>query len=233
MTPTGRRGWEVMINGVEVTNLCGGAPRCLERHVATVLAYISPSDLRGLGQIWLDDRLPEPAEDSPDFYREVFSSPEPFGGWYTEATASESASIFLHITDILGGLPRFLWWTSTGTIMIARTLAHEIGHHVIAIMCVDSPNNAAEEREADRYAVQVLLKMEEQWRNRLAVLFLMRLGEKQLAMGIDCFEKGDYRGALLHFGRANRLWTKRGDDGDWYRRALERCGLQPSHIRTE
>jgi hypothetical protein len=223
-----RSGWEVVTNGVEVINFSASTPRCLEKHVAKVLRCVRPSDLEGLGQIWLDDRLPPSVLEEPR-YREALSLGEPFYGWYRSATPGESAGIFLHTSDVLQGLPRFFWPTPAGTVLIGRTLAHEIGHHVITTSGARFSDETAEELEANKYAMEILLRMERRQRYSLAVRFLMTLGERQLTLGKRQWENGNHRKALYHFSRANSLWTKRGDDRDWYVRARQECLTGPRH----
>jgi hypothetical protein len=217
-----------VVDGVEVLNFCDGAPRSLERQVITVLRLMGAPDLAGLRRIMLEDRLPDPTREDADRYKEVLALGEPLYGWYAEATPTEPTTIGVHIPDVLGGLPRFLWWTPCATILIARTVAHEMGDHLLSVAGTIFDSEAAEDTEAHRHAVELLNAMAKRWRYRFAGRILRWLGGKQSAMAVSYWEKTDYRSALFHWGRATNLGTTRGDAGYWYDRAREKCILAAS-----
>ena len=166
--------------------------------------------------------MPEPVPGGLEWYRESRVIGAPVNGLYFESTASQPAIVFLHIPDVFGGLPRFLWGTSAGTLLIARTLTHEIGHHVLTLAGTVADNESDEETEASRYEVRVLIMMERELPIRFWLWLLKKLGDRQLAKGIRHWEKRDYRRALLHFDRALNLWTNRPLK-DWYERARAEC----------
>src|SRR6266540_2197043 len=104
-------------------------PRLTSWHVRRILNWISPADLRGLEYIRLIDLEPEEPEASilPAFLRGFTHN-----GRYLKKDLAEPPRILLYTQDLYLGIPSILKWTQVATLRIAFTLAHEVGHHVIA-----------------------------------------------------------------------------------------------------
>jgi hypothetical protein len=104
-------------------------PALTKWHVQRILKWIPATDMAGIEFVELADEDPEDpnASKTPPELRGFL-----YNGRYRKESASEGTHIELYTRDLYFGIPRVLRFTSVATLKIASTLAHEIGHHVIA-----------------------------------------------------------------------------------------------------
>ena len=104
-------------------------PRLIEKHIRRVLAWINPNDLQDLYVIRVIDESPHNPEYSK---RSRYLSGYVLSGHYEVKTKDRRAAVVLYVPDIYFGVPKRLLGTAIATLRLARTPAHEIGHHVVA-----------------------------------------------------------------------------------------------------
>lgn len=135
-------------------------------HVRKALAWVDKADLAGLDHIRLINSSPkDPAAAQHPPYLVGFM----YCGTYSKKRDARPAGISLYTRDLYFGIPRLLIPSPLATLNIAVTLAHEIGHHVLATRghvdadsseiklnrLIDSPA----ERAATAYGQQTIKRM--------------------------------------------------------------------------
>ena len=88
--------------------------------------------------------------------------------------ANRPAEVVLYARDVYFGIPKLLLLSPMATLKVARTLAHEVGHHVRATRGYiyklwekykpwDGVRDPSEEKMADAYASDVLVSGLPRW----------------------------------------------------------------------
>jgi hypothetical protein len=106
---------------------------------------------------------------------------------------------------ILTGLPRALWWTPAATILIARTLGHEVAHHVIRSTGTKPDSDADEQRAADLYAIELRRRMATRFRYRLGEWLIKEIADDRYIWGLTCWKDGERERALKQWTMTLRL----------------------------
>jgi hypothetical protein len=173
------------------------------------------------------DEIEEPDEQAPEWHKEAKAQGTCVNGQYFEATSKERANIILYGRDLYRGIPSAYSWTTVPTVSICYTLAHEVGHHLIAtrgyiFQPLEQFKHAANQEDfCNRYAFSVAQKMMEHWYYRLG-----RWGLKDLAGWHSVFGYLDWKGkkykeAAEHFYTSFHLDRNREEALNWYRRAKD------------
>jgi len=151
---------------IEVEATC--FPRVTKWHVWCVLAWFTQRDLEGLELIRvIDDCLYDPESAKVPPYLRGFLH----NGHYLRKMKDRPAQVVLYANDVYFGIPKLLMASPMATVKIARTLAHELGHHVIATRGYITNHwekykprygvrNPYEEKMADAYASDLMEKMQ-------------------------------------------------------------------------
>jgi hypothetical protein len=168
--------------------------------------------------------MPEPVTGSPEWHKRAVMEGYNIFGLYIERDKDSPAHIKLFIQDIYDVIPRWLRWTPAATLRLAKTLAHEVGHHLFAhrgyIYSPDEKNlSKYEETIVDRYAFAVLRKMKTRWRYRFGQWLMKTLADRQFALGILAWEAHRYKEASQHWYCAWKLDPTREEASRWHRRA--------------
>ena len=146
---------------------------------------------------------------------------------YVGQCGNHPAHVILYVRELYRSIPRLYWWTTVPTLLISYTLAHEVGHHLIAKRgYVFQPGetyecDANEEEFCDRYAFRVTQKMLERWYYRLGRSGLKDLAAWYYIFGCLDWEQGRYNKAAERFYTCFVLDQSREDALNWYRRAKE------------
>ena len=113
---------------IEVDSSC--SPRITRRHVDRVLSWLPKRDLQGLEVVIVMEDRPDVEIDAGNVpaYMRGFE----YNGQYLRRMKNRPAQIHLYANDVYFGIPKKLLGSRMATLKIARTLAHEVGHHVIA-----------------------------------------------------------------------------------------------------
>lgn len=212
-------------NGIVIRNSCTRLPFAASWHIRGTLSWIDPGDLVGIGSIRLKDSIEE-AEDAM-WYQRAISEGLSINGWYRPEDRDESATITLFICDLYRGIPTLYWLTPVIRLRIASTLAHEVGHHLIATRgYVFAPGEKVvpieyEEEMAHRYSFSVLKKMQKRWYFKLASLGIKDLACWHFTQGTLAWKQGNFKRAAESWYKSFHLDPDRQDAISWYKRAKE------------
>lgn len=215
---------------MEIRNGCSSAPRGLLSHVRRSLSWINPLDLDGIAYIQLKDGIEEPTPASPKWHQQAKEEGTGVYGIYFRRWTGSPAYITLFIQDLYYGIPSFYWWTTVPTLNISRTLAHEVGHHLIAtrgfIYQPDEKYKHAENEEdfCNRYAFSVIKRMIGRWHYRLGNWAIKDLAGWHYIIGCLDWRDKKYKKAAEHWDKAWRLDPDRTDALRWYWRAKDLQG---------
>ncbi len=203
------------------------------RHIQRVLAYLSADDLKGLGMIRvIDECQDDELQKVPPYMRGFL-----YNGEYRGGTKKEPAQIILFANDIYFGIPKPLLMSSVATLKVARTLAHEVGHHVIArrgylyqpsekYKAWNGIRDPEAEKVVDRFAAEVVYRMQQHWPYTVGKL-LARLSSTVLYKGgLQAYRAEDYKRAASMLARAHSLNLENEDAGQAYRHAMEKLKTQ-------
>src|SRR5262244_3452618 len=125
------------------------------------------------------------------------------------------------------GIPRLYRWTTVPTLSISYTLAHEVGHHLIATRgYVFQPHekfkdDANREDFCNRYAFHVTQKMMAHWYYRLGQWALKDLASWYYIFGCRDWNEKKYKKAAERFYTSFHLDRNREDALNWYWRAKD------------
>lgn len=208
--------------------------RATKRHIRRVLKWIDPEDLKDLHAITVMDHPP----DNPEYTaRPRYLSGFVFNGHYEFKTKDRKARVVLFANDIYYGLPGILMHTPVATLRLARTLAHEVGHHVISTRGYiyklwekykpwTGTADPYEEKIVDTYASDVIERMLKHRLYRFGAFVTRHFANLLHDAGLQKYMDGDYvRAAKLAFCAYN-LDTRNLDANQCYRHAMEKLKTQ-------
>jgi hypothetical protein len=118
------------------------------------------------------------------------------------------------------------------TLRIAETLAHEVGHHLIAekrfALRVKKGSNHVESSEefAERYASSVTLKMRQRSLYRLGNILLRLAAEINYFKGVLAWRKENYADAAEYFDRTMQVKADHAEASYWFRRSREKASME-------
>jgi len=184
--------------------------------------------MEGLFFIRLVDELPKPSSTSPEAIKEAFDQGfNIYGLYYKRRNKTKPAYIILNIADIYRGVPRLYWFTPVPTLLITYSLAHEVGHHIVAkrgYIIKPGETGKLEEHEeafANRYAFSVLERMREHWHYSLGNWAIRDLSEWHYTFGMTSWQSKNYGKAAEHWYNAWALDANNNEAAYWYTRAKE------------
>jgi hypothetical protein len=217
---------------MKIKNECKNLPKRAMQHVERSLKWINPIDLAGIDRVRLVERLPseiilglKESKASVIYYNR-------FLGLYRPMWGNDNAEILLRITEILKGVPAWFMLTPVPTLLIARVLAHEVGHHLVEKQgYVFEPterkyrkdkSDEYEEEMVDRYAFEVVRKMKTKWYYRFGHGLIEMLSDWHYTNASLDWEKKQYR--LAHEGFL-KAWYLNPDNEEalkfyWYAKDL-------------
>jgi len=199
-----------------------------------VLKWFSVSDLEGLQCI----RVIEECPDDPEYAKiQPYLRGFLYNGHYLRKVTNRPAQIVLYAQDVYFGVPKLLMASPMATLKVARTLAHEVGHHVIASRgYIYKPwekykpwsgvRDPYEEKMADAYASDVMERMLRGWPYRLGKLLARMLSAFLYKAGIQDYWDENYQAAASLEARAHSLNPENEDAGQCYRHAVEKLKTQ-------
>ncbi|SRR6266404_4156871 len=216
-------------------------PRLSRWHVRRALKWIGQSDLDGLESIRVIDECPYDPESAkvPAYLRGFLHN-----GHYLRKIKNRPAQVVLFANDLYFGIPKLLMASPMATLEVASTLAHEVGHHVIATRGYiykpwekykpwDGIRNPYEEEMADAYASDVMERMLEHWPYKLGKLMARMLSTFLYKAGIQEYWDGNYKSSASLQARAETLNPENEDAGQCFRHAMEKLKTQsPSPLNA-
>ncbi|HZI60317.1 MAG TPA: hypothetical protein VFD62_06380 [Pyrinomonadaceae bacterium] len=208
--------------------------RTAKWHVWRVLKWINQEDLKDLHAIKIiDDRSNDPEYVKRPRYLSGFL----YNGHYEFKTKDRQARVVLYANDIFFGIPYIMMHTPVATLKVASTLAHEIGHHVVATKGYiykpwekyrpwNGVNDPCEEKMVELYAADVIERMARHWRYKFGKFLAGKLANFLYDAGRQEYWDGDYvRSAKLAF-HAYHLDPTNLAANQCYRHAMEKLKTQ-------
>ncbi len=181
---------------------------------------------------------PEPTEIPP--YLRGFL----YNGHYERKERDRPARVVLYANDLYFGIPKIVNCESNGNTEISSTLAHEVGHHVIATRGYiykrwekyrpwNGVRNPYEEKMAEAYASDVMARVLSHWSYRLGKFMAGKLSNFLYQLGLADYWDGDYKAAASKLARAHSLNRENEDAGQSFRHAMEKLKIQtPSPLNA-
>lgn len=159
------------------------------------LSHISKIDTEGISKIIVRSRYP--------YDEKINENAETIFGYYFPAIdQGEPAHIEIYIEPFFSTLPMIFWWSSVPVILITRTLAHEVGHHLDFKQGVPNLTDNVRldlEESANHYSDNVLFKMKSKWNYKLGFWLMKELGFWHYTQGILDYREQNYTLAIKHF----------------------------------
>jgi len=209
-------------------------PRITKWHIRCVLKWIDPDDLKGLELIRVLDEHP----DDPEYNRQpAYLRGFLYNGTYLQVSKDRPAQVLLYSKEVYFGIPTLLMVSPMAILRLAKTLAHEIGHHVITTRgFIYEPwekykpwngiRDPYTEKMADAYSLDVSKRMLSRWHYRLARWLTNAFAKVLYKVGLQNYRTEDYRlSAQLNF-KAYLLNSENEDAGQCYRHAMEKLRKQ-------
>jgi len=205
-------------------------PRLTEWHIRRVLKRVNQQDIEGLESIRVIDECPyDPEYTKVPPYLRGFR----YNGYYSRQVKSEPAEVVLYARDVYDGIPKLLLASPIATLKLGRTLAHEIGHHVIATRGYiyqpwekykpwNGVRDPYEEKMADSYASSVIERMLRHWPYKLGKSLARFLSGFLYKAGLQDYWDGHYQSAASLQDRAYSLNRENEVAGQCYRHAMEK-----------
>ena len=207
--------------------------RTTEKHIRRALKYIDAADLEGLGAIRVVDRSPADTDenDYPPYLRGYL-----LNGHYQHKRKNQPAEILLYAKDVYFGVPQRLIRSRVATLKLARTLAHEVGHHLVASRgYIYKPwekykpwtgkRDPHEEKMANRYSADVMAGMLKRWPNKLANYLIRMTAYSLYQDSLADYWDGNYKSSAELGFRAFTL-GKNQEAAQCYRHAMEKLKTQ-------
>lgn len=212
---------------IEIECACYKPPWGLFRQVKACLNWINKDDLQGLGKIILTDEVVT-AETITNDATSVCR------GFYQFGTEKSPPVIFLAIPKFYEWVPSWLWWSPVITLRICRTLAHEVGHHVLVMNHDQLKNAEASQGEsfANNYADSVIESMTRHWYYKMGRFLMKDIAGWYFAFGLAAANYGRYQRAARRFYAAWHLVPEMEEAAECYwraRRSYEKEMEQSNH----
>lgn len=213
---------ECIIAWMEIRNEATGKPLGLLWHVRRALSWIDPADLHGVGFIRLADEIPESDLKYNEVIKQAKAEGHSVSGVYYAKHGKTAPHILLVVKDKYRPIPSLYRLTPVTTLWIARTLAHEVGHHLVARRgYIFQPGEKfkhpeIEEEFCDRYAFGILKKMQKRWYYRLGMWGIKDLAGIQYMLGVLDWKDKKYKEAVERWYRAIVLDPDHREASYWY-----------------
>jgi|SRR5688572_6034961 len=203
-------------------------------HVRRVLKWINEEDLNDLHAIRVIDERPNDPEYA---MRPRYLSGFLYNGHYEFKTKGREARVVVYANDIYFGIPHLMVYTPVATMKLAHTLAHEIGHHVVArrgyvykpwenYKSWTGKADPYEEKMVEAYASDVMEKLLRRWPYKFGKFLTRKFANLLHDAALQKYWDGDYvRSARLGF-RAYHLDSSNLDANQCYRHAMEKLKTQ-------
>jgi hypothetical protein len=223
---------------MQIRNDCTDPPKGLLRHIQRSLKWINPADLEGIDFIWLTDKPSEQlVENNEGLKRATEEGYCAYGFYVPKKKGSSYIMLFVKgLYQAISADPIYRI-TPAPTLWITRTLAHEVGHHLVAQRgYIFEPSEKYKHKEieeefCDRYAFNVLKKMQGRWYYRLGMWALKDIADMHYHFGTKAWKSKDYERAAEHWYNAGQLNPDHQDAVRWYWLAKSKCSERKQQVK--
>jgi len=211
----------------------------LSWHLQRSLSWIPEGDLFGIEEIVLDEQLGPATPTSPEWHHNMEGRNLAVGGQYFGRRGDLPPSIVLYVASLYRGIPKIYWLSPVITLQLARTLAHEVGHHLIEqIGYIFDRGERVKPREyeeelSNRYSFSVRKRMLRRWYYRVADWLTRDLAGWHYAMGICEWRDGRYEKAAARWETTFCLDPNRADADYWYYEAKKALANKTQNSTTD
>ena len=206
----------------------------LSWHLRRCLSWIPDGDLFGLDELVLEEKIGPATVHSPEWHHRAERDNQIINGQYFAKHGKELPAISLYIGSLYQGIPRIYWLSPLITLQLARTLAHEVGHHLLFergyVFQKGERFDHSEYHEelAERYSFSVRKRMCGRRYYRFGDWLRRDLADWYWIQGLiewreDCFER-----AASKWKMAFSLDPNRSDALQWYYEAKKHVALSSS-----
>ncbi len=211
----------------------------LSWHLRRCLSWIPDGDLFGIEEIVLEERLGPATATSPEWHHKIEGRNLAVGGQYFGRQGDLPASIVLYVASLYRGIPKIYWLSPIIALLLARLLAHEVGHHRIKERgyIFERGERIApreyEEELANRYSFSVRKRMLRRWYYRAADWLIRDLAGWHYAIGIVEWREGRYEQAAARWETTFCLDPNRADADYWYHEAKKALATKTHNGTTD
>ena len=203
-------------------------------HVRRALNWINQEDLKGLHAI----RVMDERTDDPEYAkRPRYLSGFVYKGHYESKTKDLDAQVVLFTKDIYFGIPAPMMYTPAATLRLARTLAHEVGHHVVNTKgYIYQPwenykpwtgvIDPYEEKMVEAYAGDVIERMRRHWPYKFGNFLIRKFAKLLYTIGLQKYRDGHYQKSAQFAFCAYNLDPTNEHANQCYRHAMEKLKTQ-------
>jgi hypothetical protein len=204
------------------------------RRVRSALEWIDITDLEGIECVFLFEEVPPvtPGK-NPEIEVAIRDGLLLFSA-YNARQLDDPAHILLITRDLCAPIPRSLQHSPAFTVWIAKNIAHEVGHHLIAERRArlrpkaDGSGTEDEEEFAERYAESIITDMQNHCLYRVGKLLLSISAEINYYKGVRAWRKRKYQIAADYFYMATQLKQDHEEASYWFWKAKERVATEPA-----
>jgi hypothetical protein len=203
-------------------------PRGLTGHIRRALKSIEPQDLEGIDHVLLLEDVPEISRRADAELERVLQDDLLLFGAYKARTNDGPAHIILIVRSLYLPVPGVFAHTPAMTIRVAKTIAHEVGHHLIAEKKYaprkkpDSDVLETEEEFAERYERAVISRMERAGIYHLGGRLLRLAAAMNYYRGARAWNKKNFDQAAHYFDMAIQVDPTHDDANYWFWKAREK-----------
>lgn len=216
---------ELINEKMQLLNDCKKKPPLLFWHIRKVLKWISPVDLIGIEYIRLENNSPQLFTD-PYHNSKHLRDLKPLGMYFPQ-TPDSLPFITLYIDELYYPIPYLAYYSPMTTLLIAKTLAHEVAHHLVRtkgyIFSHDEKypsyerSPEYEEEMATRFAFETVRKMKKKLIYKLGAYMMKSISEWYYAVAVAKWDNKNYKATLDYCWKAFLLNndSKEAINGYW------------------
>ena len=204
-------------------------PRGLTGHIRRALSVIEPQDLEGIDHVLLLEDVPEVSRRADPELDRILQDDLLLFGAYKARTKDGPAHIILIVRSLYLPVPGVFTHTPAMTIRVAKTIAHEVGHHLIAEKKYalrkkpDSDELETEEEFAERYERSVISRMKRGGIYILGARLLRLAAAMNYYRGTREWKKKNFDQAAHYFDMTIQVEPTHDDANYWFWKAREKA----------
>lgn len=217
---------------LNIVNEYGRLPFLALWHIQKSLEWISPLDLQGIDHIRLVDKISGSNVELTEELKKKYIEDCIVSGIYYKKTEAGDAFIALALEHLYFPLPNLVYCSPVPTLHIARTIAHEVAHHLVSTRGyiflpgekypVYESNPEFEEEMANRYAFGVIEKMKEKRYYKMGASMMNFVSDCYYGIAAARWEARRYKSSADYWYKSFLLNSERQESIEWYWRSKEK-----------